>query len=252
MKFLHYFIACTCILLSAYSKAQFNPNNSRFAAPAPNPQTFASSIDAAVGYNAWALANNENSFKRVGAFKVRGTPYLFGGAYKGDVYAKKQVGKQVTIGFDTYQQQLEIYLGSHDPIVKGFTEIDSFVLRADSSTLFREDMYFVNAQLFDSSKNFFLMKVYEGKRFSLYKSYKSVLGVVSENYVESELRQFDLNFEYYYFDNTKKGLTKIKLSPKFLKSEFKEFVNVGAMLDLEILNRNPQFELIKLFIALNN
>jgi hypothetical protein len=245
-------VTLLCLMLSLYGRSQLNPGNSQFATPAPNPQTFANTIDAAVGYNAWALANNENSFKRIGGYKVKGTPYLFGGAYKGDVYAKNQVGKQVTVGYDTYQQQLEVYMGSKDPIVKGFTEIDSFVLRADSNTYFKEDMFFLNAGLFDSTKNFFIMKIYEGKRFSLYKAYHSVLGVVSENYVQSELRQFDLNVDFYYFDNAKKGLTRLKLSPKFLKSEFKEFINVGATLDLEILNRNPQFELLKIFIQLNN
>jgi hypothetical protein len=239
------------LFIASATQAQFNPGNSQFAAPAPNPQSFAANIDAAVGYSAWALANNENSFKRVGGYKVKGTPYLFGGAYKGDVYAKKQVGTQVTIGYDTYQQQLEVYLGSKDPIVKGFTEVDSFVLRRDSSTLFKEDMFFVNANLLDSTKKFFAMRVYEGTRFSLYKAYYSVLGVVSENYVQTELRQFDLNYDFYYRDNQKPGLVKIKLSPKFLRNEFKEWLNVSSILDLESLNRNPQTELLKIFTSLN-
>jgi hypothetical protein len=245
-----YFSLLVCVFALFTAKAQFNPANSQFATAAPNPQALASYVDAAVGYSAWALGNNENSFKRIGGYKVKGTPYLFGGAYKGDVYAKKQVGKQVVVGYDTYQQQLEIYMGSKDPIVKGFTEIDSFVLRADSNTLFKEDLFFLNAGLLDSTKNFFIAEVFRGKRFSLYKAYQSLLGVVSENYVQSELRQFDLNFDYYYFDEFQPGLHKMKLSPRYLKGEFNKLIDVNKILELENLNRNPQSELLKIFLLL--
>jgi hypothetical protein len=251
MKILKLFSTGTCVFICLVTQAQFNPNNSQFATPPALQQTFANMVDAAVGYSAWALENNENSFKRVGAYKVKGTPYLFGGAYNGDVYAKGQVGKKVIIGFDTYQQQLEIYLGAKDPIVKHLNEVDSFTLRADSNSYFKEDMFFVNAQQFDTTRNIFLLEVYKGKRFSLYKYYYSKLGIVSENYVQSELRQFDLNFEFYYHDNQEKKLIKLKLAPKFLRNEFDKYVNVGSLLDLEGLNRNPQFELLKIFMHLN-
>lgn len=251
MKVLKLIPTCACVLICVYSPAQFNPNNSQFASPVALPQTFAGMVDAALGYSAWALENNENSFKRVGAYKVRGTPYLFGGAYNGDVYAKGQVGKKVIIGYDTYQQQLEIYLGAKDPIVKHLSEVDSFTLRADSNSYFKEDMLFVNAHQFDTTMKIFLMEVYKGKRFSLYKYYYSKLGIVSENYVQSELRQFDLNFEFYYHDSQEKKLTRLKLAPKFLRNEFDKYVNVKSLLDLEGLNRNPQFELLKIFMHLN-
>ena len=251
MKLLKHLPFGFCILIPFFSSAQFNPGNSQFAPIPAIPQTFANMVDAAIGYSAWALENNENSYKRIGAYKVRGTPYLFGGAYNGDVYAKNQVGKKVIIGYDTYQQQLEIYIGSVDPILKHLNEIDSFTLRKDTNTYFKEDLFFVNSQLLDSSKHLFLVQVYKGKRFSLYKHYYSKLGIVSENYVQSELRQFDLNFEFYYHDNTKHQLKKIRLAPKFLKNEFGEFLNVGSVIDLEGLNRNPQFELLKIFTGLN-
>lgn len=247
------FVTTLIMLLWAFVvDAQFNAANSQFAGVTPNPQTMASFVDAAVGFNAWVLGNNENSFKRIGAYKVRGTPYLFAAAYKGDVYAGNQQGMKVVIGYDTYQQQLEIYLGGPDPIIKQVSEVDSFYLRADSSTYFKKDMFFVNALRYDSTRSFFLMQLMRGNRFSLFKAYRTELGIVTENYVQAELRQFDLKYDFYYFDAQKGRLEKMKLTNKYLKNQFREIIDMDNLLNLEELNRNPEAELQKIFAFLNS
>jgi len=247
-------IAFSMLLVVFAANAQFSTGSSQFSLPAAGlPQTMAS-WDVAKTYSAWAISNyqNQNSFRRIGAYKVKGTPYLYGAAYKADVYTNTQVGANVIVAYDTYDQHLEVFdKGNKQSITKDGTEIDSFYLRADSNTLFKEDLFFVNSKLFaPSTKSIFLQEVAKGSKYSLYKAYRSDLGMVSENYVQSELRQFDLKIDFYYVDNTTKKFTKLKTTLKALKSEFKGVV-VDDFVSSEGLNSNPEDELHKFFMLLN-
>ena len=67
----------------------------------------------------------------------------------------------------------------------------------------------------------------------IYKSYTSTLGTVSTNYVQSDLCQFDLLVDYYYSDNAKPGLKKLRLSSKAIKAEFKDIADLTEILNKE-------------------
>ena len=96
------------------------------------------------------------------------------------------------------------------------------------------------------------MELFTGKRYSLYKRYKSDLGYVSTNYVQSELRQFDLLFDYFYTDTEGKGVKKLKPNVSSIIKEFKSVKDISSVLTNDAFAVNPDDALKKAFDFLNN
>jgi hypothetical protein len=195
--------------------------------------------------------SGEGSYQRIGTFKVIGTPYLYGPKLNGNVYTATERGKNIQLSFNTYNQQLEIYQnGQNNPLIKTAMEVDSFQVLSNADI--KDDMLFVSSNIVDlNAKKCFFVEVYKGNRFSLYKLYKSELGYVSTNYVQSELRQFDLNYEYYYKDTAKAGIKKMKINSKYLKGEFKDISDISAYVNADEFTTNTEYQLKKIFAALN-
>jgi hypothetical protein len=194
----------------------------------------------------------ETDAQYVGNFKVRGTSYLYGGNLWGNAYFGNGSAKNIQITYDTYKQVLALNSGdASKSMVKQLNDLDSFSLTASDKTDFQTDLHFINASLVDSSKKMFLQVIYSGPRYSLYKAYKSELGYVSTNYVQSELRQFDLKYDYYYSDSQKPGLKKLRTTSNAVKKEFKSITDVSPFVDEEGFSSNPEKALVKVFSAIN-
>ena len=209
--------------------------------------------DPAQAYLKVVLDNqsNPNEYTRVGSFNVKGTQMLYGGRQSGSVFTKTEKGINVNINYNTYNQQLEIFQNSAQPIIKQCNEVDSFHLVASIKEVSIK-LHFYNAALFDANNCFFLQEIVVGERFSLYKKYSSDLGYISTNYIEPGLRQFDLKYEYYYYDKTTKELRKFKHSINAITKEFKKYKDVSSALDPETFNFNPETALINVFSILNS
>lgn len=208
-------------------------------------------FDAAQMYNR-LLLENENSVVQVGNFKVKGTPYLFGGRRSGQLFLRGKDGVKTFISYNTYDQLVEFSNNSETSaaLYKPDGVLDSFSISANKDIGIINDVIFLKGSFIAASDSLFYQRLMAGKRFSLYKKYKSQLAIVSTNYVQSDLRQFDLETEYYYYDNTLKQLKKLKTNSNFIKKEFKQF-------DLSTILDNPDFSfdlensLFKVFSALN-
>ena len=97
----------------------------------------------------------------------------------------------------------------------------------------------------------FYLPVVEGQRYLLYKTYQSQLSYVSTNYIQSELRQYDLNYEYYYTDKLKPGLKKLKTSAGAIKKEFKDTEGIIAIVNDNAYSHELETSLIRIFEILN-
>ncbi len=217
----------------------------------------ASYFDPAQAYLRLLLEKgHEGSQQQIGNFKVVGTSNLYGGNHVGNVYFKNWHVKHALLTYDTYKQVVAINVGQDDKsLIKEVNELDSFILKAGEKTDFKSDLKFINVAQFDSSKKFFLQIVSMGPRFNLYKAYKTELGYVSTNYIQSELRQFDLNFEYFYTDSQKTGLRKLKIAPGAVKKEFKsikDIKDISSITDSDEYNYNIELSMIRIFSVLNN
>ncbi len=210
--------------------------------------------DNALNYNRLIMEKTtEGMYKLIGAYKVIGTSYLFGERNKGNLFSKEAQAFNVSLSYNTYNQEVEFYSSSNPdkPLIKETGTVDSFVLNSNESLGITSPLKFVYGSHLWSSEKAYFKEIYAGKRFGLYKRYKSDLGYVSSNYVQSELRQFDLLFDFFYTDSETKTIKKLKPNPGSINKEFKSIKDVSSVIDNEELSTNPEEALRKVFDYLN-
>lgn len=205
--------------------------------------------DPGQAYNRLLLEKNTNSYYRIGNYKVIGSPYLFGEDEIGSIYSPSGSLQNIKVRYNTHSQQLEAS-AEHDGSVlfKDVNDADSFVLLPSKNHV--NSMVFINKKLLNARSKGFFLEVYKGMNFSLYKDYNSDLAIVPTNYVQADLRQFELNYNYYYDNDLAGGTKLLKPTESYLKKEFKGKIDMN-----EFLNRYgslSQEEMLKQFFATIN
>ncbi|HNP53794.1 MAG TPA: hypothetical protein PKK69_04235 [Ferruginibacter sp.] len=214
----------------------------------------ASYTDPVIAYQRILLEKSgQGSYRKIGTFKVIGSPYFWGGEVRGDIFTAKEKGVDVFVDYDTYYQQLEVHNSKQsEKMNMSLKDVDSFFLYIRDETGNKKQFFFINATFLDKGKKMFIQELFKGEKCSLYKGYKSTLGYVSTNYVESELRQFDLETEYFYYSQATSGkLKKLKLSDKALIAEFKDIRDITDLVKSGDLEKNPETTLLTIFAAIN-
>jgi predicted RNA-binding protein with PUA domain len=214
----------------------------------------ASYTDPAAGYLRVMLEKgSEGTYQQIGTFKVKGTSYLFGEKLKGGIFTKTEKSEHVELGYNTYSQTVDVNLNGVQSIEKKVSEVDSFIIYNNNSAFLKKDLLFYSSKLITpKAKDGFYQVISTGPKFNVYKGYTASLEIVSTNYIQSDLRQFSLDYNFYYTDNKTKELKKIKISKKKLVDEFKNVMDVSIFLDEDEMEKNPELALIKVFNALNN
>lgn len=205
--------------------------------------------DPAQAYVRMLLDKSENAYVVIGNFKVKGTPYLFGERYNGKVYAKEGTVDNVFVSYNTYNQTLEVFTTKEQEagIEKSVESIDSFRYSPPNY----ENLFFVNGAYLGAKEKAFFQRVAGGSTVQLYKRYKSDLGIVSTNYIQSELRQFNLAYDYFYYDLAKKQLKKLRTDAYSVKKELGPYGAFDAAVDGDALTINPETALKTIFAAIN-
>ncbi len=210
--------------------------------------------DPAQAYVKLLLDKDASTFSRIDGFKVIGTCYLFGEKNTGSVFAKEGKAINISLSYNTYNQQVEVYSeGQEKPIYKDWQTIDSFFLKSThASSDYKQELQFVNAKLIGSQEKGFMQIVYTGLKFTLLKKYKSELGYSSTNYIQSDLRQFDLNYDYFYLNNQTKAVTKLRKNSSSIRKEFKFIKDIDTLVNDDVFTTNQEAALVQLFVVLNN
>jgi hypothetical protein len=209
-------------------------------------------FDPAQAYVKLLLDKDASSTVRIGGYKVVGTPFLFGEKHIGNIFTKDGNALNIQLSYNTYTQQVDVYnAGADIAIIKELASVDSFLLKGNKGGPMENDLHFVNAATTSSTEKAFFQIVYQGSKYILYKKYKSELGYVSTNYVQSELRQFDLSFEFFYTNVATKTTKKLKLNSYSVKKEFKSQAGIDELINDEAFSNNPEFSLIQLFTVMN-
>lgn len=195
----------------------------------------------------------DGSYKMIGTFKVIGTPYIFGGHNKGDMYAPDAKAQNIFLSYNTYNQEVEFYSTSNpdQPLVKEPGTVDSFMLADNIENGITGRLKFTYGPLLGSKEKSYFLELYAGARFSIYKRYKSDLDYVSTNYVQSELRQFNLQVEYFYRDSMTKTLKKLKANSFAVNKEFRDVKDLSSVVSTDEYSVNPDAALKKAFEYLN-
>ncbi len=212
-------------------------------------------MDNALNYSRLILVKTEGGvYKQVGVFKVIGTSYLFGEKNKGNLFSPDAKAYNIFLSYNTFNQEVEFYSsGNPDkPLVKEPGTVDSFLIQENVSLGINHPLKFVYGTHLGSSDKSYFLELYAGKQYSVYKRYKTDLGYVSTNYIQSELRQFDLLYEYFYADSTKAGLKKLKTNVSNIIKELKSIKDISPVFTSDDFTRDQEAALRRAFEYLNN
>lgn len=199
-------------------------------------------VDPAMGHNRLIREQTgDGVYKLVGPYKVIGSSYLFGDRNKGNMYAAEATAVNIQLGYNTYNQELEFYSGENinKPLVKLPGEVDSFMFQANKSVGLTQDLSFIYGKHLGSNEKAYFQKIAAGPKAGIYKRYKADVGYVSSNYVQSELRQFDLLFDYFIYNSNTKTLKKLKNNAGSLQKELAVFGEVSSVLNADSFSANP-------------
>lgn len=207
-------------------------------------------VDQAQAYNKILLDKEGSKFTRVGKFKVTGSPYLFGTENQGQIFLKYSIPFKAQINYNLFEQQVEFYpsTSSKTTQVQNFDQIDSFYLQTKNWENVKRNYVFVNANQYGIEEKFFFELVFEGPKYALLKRYSADLAVVTTNYIDSDLRQFEVNIQYYYLNKATNKTAKIKLNSSQFKKAFKPTTTVIDTLNFQ---QDPELAAIKVFEILN-
>ncbi len=197
---------------------------------------------------------SEGSYQQISNFKVIGTSFLYGEKLPGSIYTKSEKSEHTNLSYNTYNQQVDVYLNATNQIIsKKTSEVDSFIIYNSNSDFYKEDLLFYTSKLVSPlAKDLFYQVLLIGPKYNLYKNFSANLDIVSTNYIQSELRQFNLEYNYYYLNNSTNEFKKIKLSRKKIIEDFSKTIDLSPSIDFDEINNNPEIALKKIFNILNN
>ena len=210
-------------------------------------------FDPAQAYNRLLVEKNNGTYTQVSNFKVVGSSYLYGEKNKGDIFGASETGKDISLSYDTYKQNVYFFPGSDAGV--GLTKepgsLDSFRINKNAALGLEDNITFIYGTVLGSKDKNYFQVVTRGKNVSLYKKYTSELGMVSTNYIQAELRQFNILVDYYFADSTGKGLKKLKVNPKNISKEFSYIKDLSSFINTDELVSYRDQELVRIFQELN-
>lgn len=177
----------------------------------------------------------------IGPYRVIGTSFLFGERNKGNIYGPDATAVNLMLGYNTYNQEIEFVSpgSTGKALVKAPGEIDSFVFLANASVGLKQDTRFLYGKHLGSIEKSYFMELAIGSKVGMYKRYKADVGYVSSNYVQSELRQFDLLYDYFLFNPSTRSLKKLKNNFSSIQKELSAFGNTSTVFTSEAYTANP-------------
>lgn len=184
----------------------------------------------------------EGMYKLIGPYKVVGSSLLFGQMLKGDMFSPEAKAYNIKLGYDTYNHEV-LFLSvqsAGQPLVKEPGTLDSFIIHRDTAAGIQYPMKFIYASKLGAKDKAYYLELFKGEKYSLYKKYTSELGFNSNNILQTELRQFDMNYEYYYAEAGSAGLKKVKASAGGFIKEFKKVKDLTGLINEKDFPINPE------------
>jgi hypothetical protein len=220
----------------------------RWGRPAPDSRGW---TDPALNHN--NLLIGEGKYQLVGPYKVKGSSYFLGQRHKANLFSATEKAWNVFISYNTYNQEVEFYSTSNPdmPLVKEPGTLDSFVLLENSIAGITTPLKFVYGSHLGTKDKVYYLEVCTGPRFTLYKRYKADLDYDGTNLGQTELRVFEMKFEYFYVDNEVKGIKKLKANASNIIKEFKSIMDLTPVVNVEEFSTDPEGGMCKAIEALN-
>lgn len=198
---------------------------------------------------------NPEEYRMMGNYRVKGNSMLLRGSNATDVFMSQGYAKNVNVVYDTYNQNFSVLVDNNSQMLHiNFSDLDSFRVNKDTAGLTSLPATFINASRIDKSKKFFVQRLVSGKRYILFKSYKSEMVPSSGDIAQTNLQAFEMTNDYYVLDMTdlNKGFRKVKGNKNTLRSELKGNAAALAILENASFNdENKEMDLVRFFSQIN-
>lgn len=167
-------------------------------------------------FNRYVAENWTGEYLRIGQYKVKGTPYLFGESFEGKlVFEGGSVTSRDKVLYNLYEQKAGPDIRGE--ILETTKQLDEFSMNLPEK-FGGQTLLFKHSRLFNKSDlNVFFNVISDGPKTAFLKIYRIRLIPDPTNMYDKESRLFEQYFDYYLF--TSGNLTKVKLRKKdFVKA----------------------------------
>lgn len=201
-------------------------------------------------FNKFIAQNWAGDYLRIGQYKVRGTPYLFGESFPGTLTFKGGIKNNTKILYDLYNQKAGADV--KNSILESDLPLEEFSISlpakfGGNTLLFKNTDAYGNSSL----KSYFNV-LEDGAKVSLLKLFKIKLVSDPSNMMDKEQKIFEQYYEYYLYNKTTKGLNKIKLKEKDFAKQLGDEFFVKSLIEKQNLDVSHEIDAIKLIYAYNN
>ncbi len=162
-------------------------------------------------FNRYIAENWTGEYLRIGQYKVKGTPYLFGESFDGKlVFEGGAVTSRDKVLYNLYTQKAGPDIRGE--ILETTKQLDEFSMNL-TEKFGGQTLLFKHSRLFnESTLNVYFNVISEGSKATFLKIYRIRLIPDPTNMYDKESRLFEQYFDYYLF--TPGNLSKVKLRKK--------------------------------------
>jgi len=207
-------------------------------------------VDPVGQFNKHIVENWKGEYIRIGQYRVKGTPYLFGESFPGTLTYKGGIKSDTKILYDLYNQKAGADV--KNSILESDLLLEEFSISLPAK-FGGNTLLFKNTELFGNSslKNYFNV-LEDGSKVSLLKIFKIKLVSDPSNMMDKEVKIFEQYYEYYLYNKTIKGLSKIKLKEKDIAKQLGDQEFVKGFVSKGDLDVSKEVDVIKLIQGYNN
>ena len=164
-------------------------------------------------FNKHVIEKWTHEYIRVSQYRVKGSPYLLGESFNGDITMKTGV---VTVDkkilYDIYDQKVGVDLDKK--FVSPDGEVSGFFIQL-SENFGGEKLNFINAaNLPKVSLKGYLNVIADGSKFAFLRQYRIRLVADPADMYSKDIKLFEQYYDYYIYNRATAELNKIKLKDK--------------------------------------
>lgn len=164
-------------------------------------------------FNKHVIEKWTHDYIRVSQYRVKGSPYLLGESFSGDITMKTGV---VTVDkkilYDIYDQKVGVDLDKKFVAPDG--EVSGFFIQLPEA-IGGEKLNFINASnLPKVNLKGYLNVLADGSKFAFMRQYKIRLVADPAEMYSKDIKMFEQYYDYYIYNRSSSTLTKIKLKSK--------------------------------------
>jgi hypothetical protein len=196
-------------------------------------------------FNKHVIEKWTHDYIRVSQYRVKGSPYLLGESFNGDITMKTGVATvDKKILYDIYDQKVGVDLDKKFVAPDG--EVSGFFIQL-SENFGGEKLNFINASnLPKVSLKGYLNVIADGSKFAFLRQYRIRLVADPAEMYSKDIKLFEQYYDYYIYNRAKAELNKIKLKDKdvlealgnpSLPEKFDLYTALGVRQAVETMNK---------------